>query len=544
MSEQASAQSCDVVVVGAGFAGMYALHKFRQLGLTTCVLEAGNDVGGTWYWNRYPGARCDVPSVEYSYSFSKELEQEWNWTEIMAAQPEILEYANHVADRFDLRKDIEFQTRVVSATFDEDSNRWTVITEAGKRYTARFCVMATGCLSVPNTPTIQGQNDFAGPVYHTGDWPEQGVDFTGQRVGIIGTGSSGIQSIPVIAAQAKHLTVFQRTPNYTMPAANAPLKEEFLAEAKRNYDNIRAEQRASQVGIVGYGFGFGGAENVEPTEEILKTTEAERQRLVEEEGFLAIRRYADVSLDEKANELACDMYRAQVRRVIKDPDTAEALMPRGYPMGCKRPVIDTDYYETYNRDNVTLVDLRRGGIECITATGVSTSQGDYEFDVLVYATGFDAMTGALGKIDIRGRQDQALSEYWEAGPRSYLGLQVAGFPNLFTVTGPGSPSVLSNMIVSIEQHIDWISRCIADLDSQGVQTIEATTAAEDEWIAHVNDVAKDTMFTAQSCNSWYLGANIPGKPRIFMPYVGGVGVYREKCDEVAEKNYEGFLLQA
>jgi cation diffusion facilitator CzcD-associated flavoprotein CzcO len=544
MSEQATAQSCDVVVVGAGFAGMYALHKFRQLGLTTCVLEAGNDVGGTWYWNRYPGARCDVPSVEYSYSFSKELEQEWNWTEIMAAQPEILEYANHVADRFDLRKDIEFQTRVASATFDEDSNRWTVTTEAGKRYTARFCVMATGCLSVPNTPTIQGQNDFAGPVYHTGDWPEQGVDFTGQRVGIIGTGSSGIQSIPVIAAQAKHLTVFQRTPNYTMPAANAPLKDEFLAEAKRNYDNIRAEQRASQVGIVGYGFGFGGAENVEPTEEILKTTEAERQRLVEEEGFLAIRRYADVSLDEKANELACDMYRAQVRRVIKDPDTAEALMPRDYPMGCKRPVIDTDYYETYNRDNVTLVDLRRGGIECITSTGVSTSQGDYEFDVLVYATGFDAMTGALGKIDIRGRQDQALSEYWEAGPRSYLGLQVAGFPNLFTVTGPGSPSVLSNMIVSIEQHIDWISRCIADLDSQGVQTIEATTAAEDEWIAHVNDVAKDTMFTAQSCNSWYLGANIPGKPRIFMPYVGGVGVYREKCDEVAEKNYEGFLLQA
>ncbi len=544
MSDQASAQSCDVVVVGAGFAGMYALHKFRQLGLTTCVLEAGNDVGGTWYWNRYPGARCDVPSVEYSYSFSKELEQEWNWTEIMAAQPEILEYANHVADRFDLRKDIEFQTRVVSTTFDEESNRWTVTTETGKRYTARFCVMATGCLSVPNTPTIQGQNDFSGPVYHTGDWPEQGVDFTGQRVGIIGTGSSGIQSIPVIAAQAKHLTVFQRTPNYTMPAANAPLKEEFLAEAKRNYDNIRAEQRASQVGIVGYGFGFGGAENVEPTEEILKTTEAERQRLVEEEGFLAIRRYADVSLDEKANELACDMYRAQVRRVIKDPDTAEALMPRDYPMGCKRPVIDTDYYETYNRDNVTLVDLRRGGIQCITATGVSTGQGDYEFDVLVYATGFDAMTGALGKIDIRGRQDQALSEYWEAGPRSYLGLQVAGFPNLFTVTGPGSPSVLSNMIVSIEQHIDWISRCIADLDSQGVQTIEATTAAEDEWIAHVNDVAKDTMFTAQSCNSWYLGANIPGKPRIFMPYVGGVGVYREKCDEVAERNYEGFLLQA
>ena len=544
MTGEASENICDVVVVGAGFAGMYALHKFRELGLNAIVLEAGNDVGGTWYWNRYPGARCDVPSVEYSYSFSKELEQEWNWTEIMAAQPEILEYANHVADRFDLRKDIKFQTRVASATFDEATNGWSVVTESGDTYQGRFCVMATGCLSVPNTPSIDGHDDFAGEVYHTGHWPEQGVDFTGKRVGIIGTGSSGIQSIPVIAEQAAHLTVFQRTPNYTMPAANAPLKEEFLAEAKRNYDNIRAEQRASQVGIVGYGFGFGGAENVEPTEEILKTSEAERQRLVEEEGFLAIRRYADVAMDENANELACDMYRAQVSRMIDDPETAEALMPRGYPMGCKRPVIDTNYYETYNRDNVTLVDLRRGGIERITAAGVSTGQGDYEFDVLVYATGFDAMTGALGKIDIRGRQGNALTEYWEAGPRSYLGLQVAGFPNLFTVTGPGSPSVLSNMIVSIEQHIDWISRCIADLDKQGVQTIEATVDAEDEWIAHVNDVAKDTMFTAQSCNSWYLGANIPGKPRIFMPYVGGVGVYREKCDEVAAKNYEGFLLQA
>ena len=533
-----------MVIVGAGFAGLYMIHRARQRGLSVQCFEIGQAVGGTWYWNRYPGARVDIECVEYSYSFSKELEQEWDWSERYAGQPEIERYANHVADRFDLRKDIKFQTRVASATFDETTNGWSVVTESGDTYQGRFCVMATGCLSVPNTPSIDGHDDFAGEVYHTGHWPEQGVDFTGKRVGIIGTGSSGIQSIPVIAEQAAHLTVFQRTPNYTMPAANAPLKEEFLAEAKRNYDNIRAEQRASQVGIVGYGFGFGGAENVEPTEEILKTSEAERQRLVEEEGFLAIRRYADVAMDENANELACDMYRAQVSRMIDDPETAEALMPRGYPMGCKRPVIDTNYYETYNRDNVTLVDLRRGGIERITAAGVSTGQGDYEFDVLVYATGFDAMTGALGKIDIRGRQGNALTEYWEAGPRSYLGLQVAGFPNLFTVTGPGSPSVLSNMIVSIEQHIDWISRCIADLDKQGVQTIEATVDAEDEWIAHVNDVAKDTMFTAQSCNSWYLGANIPGKPRIFMPYVGGVGVYREKCDEVAAKNYEGFLLQA
>ena len=534
----------DVIVVGAGFAGMYALHKFRGLGLRTQVLEAGKDVGGTWYWNRYPGARCDVPSVEYSYSFDKDLEQEWDWTEIMAAQPEILEYANHVADRFDLRKDIQFQTRVDSAVFDENSNCWTVVTESGQTYTARFCVMATGCLSVPNTPRIDGQDNFAGSVYHTGNWPEGGVDFSDAAVGIIGTGSSGIQSIPVIAEQAKHLTVFQRTPNYTMPAATAPLKTEFLRQAKENYSAIRAEQRASQVGIVGYGFGFGGAENVVPTQEIKQTTPAERQRLVEEEGFLAIRRYADVALDEEANELACEMYRDQVKRVIKDPATAQALMPRDYPMGCKRPVIDTNYYETFNRDNVTLVDLRQGGIEEITEAGVRTAKGDYTFDVLVYATGFDAMTGALGKIDIRGRENRALTEYWEAGPRTYLGLQVAGFPNLFTVTGPGSPSVLSNMIVSIEQHIDWIARCISDLDQCGAQTIEATTEAEDEWIAHVNDVAQNTMFTAKSCNSWYLGANIPGKPRIFMPYVGGVGVYREKCDEVARNGYQGFELSA
>ena len=545
MAQQTSdSPDTDVIVVGAGFAGMYALHKFRGLGLRTQVLEAGRDVGGTWYWNRYPGARCDVPSVEYSYSFDKDLEQEWDWTEIMAAQPEILEYANHVADRFDLRKDMQFQTRVDRAVFDENSDRWTVVTDSGQTYTARFCVMATGCLSVPNTPRIDGQDNFAGSVYHTGNWPEGGVDFSDAAVGIIGTGSSGIQSIPVIAEQAKHLTVFQRTPNYTMPAANAPLKTEFLRQAKENYSAIRAEQRASQVGIVGYGFGFGGAENVMPTQEIKQTTPAERQRLVEEEGFLAIRRYADVALDEEANELACEMYRDQVKRVIKDPATAQALMPRDYPMGCKRPVIDTNYYETFNRENVTLVDLRQGGIEKITETGVRTVQGDYTFDVLVYATGFDAMTGALGKIDIRGRENRALTEYWEAGPRTYLGLQVAGFPNLFTVTGPGSPSVLSNMIVSIEQHIDWIARCISDLDQCGAQTIEATTEAEDEWIAHVNDVAQNTMFTAKSCNSWYLGANIPGKPRIFMPYVGGVGVYREKCDEVARNGYQGFELSA
>ena len=544
LNSQIEPTQVDVVVVGAGFSGMYMLHRLRQLGLSVQVLEAGSDVGGTWYWNRYPGARCDVPSMEYSYSFSEELQQEWNWSEVMAAQPEILQYANHVAQRFDLRSDIQFDTRVASAVFAEESKRWDISTQAGDHYSARFCIMATGCLSVPNTPTIAGAEDFSGPIYHTGNWPQQGVDFSGLSVGIIGTGSSGIQSIPVIAEQAKHLTVFQRTPNYTMPAHNGPLSAAFQQEAKKNYGEIRDEQRASQVGIIGYGFGFGGAESVEPTDEILATTEAQRMALVEEEGFVAIRRFADVSVDPEANELACEMYRQQIKRVIKDGDTAESLMPRDYPMGCKRPVIDTDYYETFNRDNVTLVDLRKGGIENIQANGVKTGQGEYEFDVLVYATGFDAMTGALGKIDIRGRNNTALTEHWEAGPRTYLGLQASGFPNLFTITGPGSPSVLSNMIVSIEQHVDWISDCIAYMDKSELATIEPTLDAEDKWIAHVNEAAEGTMFTAASCNSWYLGANIPGKPRIFMPYVGGVGTYRETCDRVTANDYEGFVLSA
>ncbi|MEX2327185.1 MAG: NAD(P)/FAD-dependent oxidoreductase, partial [Pseudomonadales bacterium] len=394
------------------------------------MLEAGKDVGGTWYWNRYPGARCDVPSMEYSYSFSDELQQEWDWTEVMAAQPEILDYASHVADKFDLRDDIQFDTRVVSAHFDDASHRYRVTTESGAVYDARFCIMATGCLSVPNTPEIKGADDFDGPVYHTGKWPHTGVDFSFKTVGIIGTGSSGIQAIPEIARQAQHVTVFQRTPNYTMPANNRPLSREFLEKARANYPEIRQTQRQSQAGIVGYGFGFGGADMAMPTATILDTTEEERMAALDQHGFAAVRQYVDIGMDLAANELACQMYREQVSRIVKDPVTAEGLMPRGYPIGCKRPVIDSDYYETFNRDNVTLVDLRRGGIERITKSGVETAQGSFEFDHLVYATGFDAMTGALLRVDIRGRRGHSLREKWEAGPRSYLGLQIHGFPNL------------------------------------------------------------------------------------------------------------------
>jgi cyclohexanone monooxygenase len=533
----------DVLVVGAGFAGMYALYRFRQLGLAARVLEAGADVGGTWYWNRYPGARCDVPAIEYSYSFSKELEQDWNWSEWMAAQPEILAYANHVADRFDLRRDIEFGTRVVAAHFDDDESLWRVETQARAVFEARFCVMGTGCLSVPNTPSIAGAHSFGGRVIHTGAWPREGVDFSGRRVGLIGTGSSGVQSVPVIAAEAAHLTVFQRTPNYTLPANNQPLDDAFRAEVKAAYPDIRAKERTSPIGVIGFRYGYGGRrDNEMPTGAIMATTREERLAALDEEGFRALYRYADHYLSPEANELACEMYREQVRRVVKDPATAEALSPRGYPMGCKRPVLDIDYFEAFNRDNVTLVDLRRGAIEAITPAGLRTEQGDFEFDDLVYATGFDAMTGALLAIDIRGRGGRKLGDHWVAGPRTYLGLAMHGFPNLFAITGPGSPSVLSNMICSIEQHVDWIGDCLGHLRDGQLRTIEADAEAEEGWIAHVNAVANGTMLTAPSCNSWYLGANIPGKPRIFMPYVGGVGVYREKCDQVARDGYPGFVL--
>ena len=533
----------DVVVVGAGFAGLYAIWKLRQSGMRLRAIEAGSDVGGTWYWNRYPGARCDITSMEYSFSFSEELQQAWEWSEIMAPQPEILRYASHVADRFNLREYIDFDTRVTGARFVEESNLWELSTDSGRTYSARFCIMATGCLSVPNTPAIAGQDDFTGEVYHTGNWPPEGVDFRGKSVGIIGTGSSGVQAIPVIAREARHLTVLQRTPNYTLPANNAPLPADYRSRIKQNYPAVRAAQRLAQIGVSEFSRGLGGLGSYpEPTQAILDTTPEQRQQALAAQGFEAIREYADIVMSPEANELACEMYRAQVARVVEDPETAEGLMPRGYPFGCKRPVLDIGYYETFNRDNVTLVDLRRGGIERITQTGVQTAQGHFEFDVLVYATGFDAMTGALLRMDIRGRGGRSLASHWEYGPKTYLGLQMSGFPNLFTVTGPGSPSVLSNMLVSIEQHVDWIAACINHLDQQGASTIEATEAAEDEWVHHVFTLADGSMLTSASCNSWYLGANIPGKPRVFMPYVAGVGAYRQQCEAIVADVYRGFAI--
>jgi cyclohexanone monooxygenase len=524
----------DAVIVGAGFAGMYMLHKLRGLGMSARVFEAGSGVGGTWYWNRYPGARCDVESMDYSYSFDEKLQQEWSWSERYSAQPEILRYANHVADRFDLRSDIQFDTRVTSAVWDDANSHWTVRTDRGDEVTARFCIMATGCLSDAQLPPIKGRESFAGKWYHTGRWPHEGVDFTGLTVGIIGTGSSAIQSIPIIASQAKHLTVFQRTPNFSMPAHNAPLDPDLERRVKEDYVGYRREARESRAGVV---FERSGDSAMAATPDE-RDKEYERRWQRGGLGFSAT--YADILTDKTANATAADFFRAKIRKIVRDPAVADALVPTDYPLGTKRLCVDTDYYATYNRDNVTLVNLRTTPIEEITSRGIRTSEKEYAVDSLVFAPGFDAMTGALMKIDIRGCEGVTIQKKWEDGPRTYLGLTMAGFPNLFMITGPGSPSVLSNMIVSIEQHVDWIADCVTHMGARGRPRIEAMRDAEDAWVRHVNEVGHMTLYPL--ANSWYMGANVPGKPRIFMPYIGGVGVYRQKCDEIAAKGYEGFTL--
>jgi cation diffusion facilitator CzcD-associated flavoprotein CzcO len=525
----------DAVIVGAGFAGLYALYRMRGLDLSAQVFEAGDGVGGTWYWNRYPGARCDVESMDYSYSFSDELQQEWRWTERYSAQPEILSYINHVADRFDLRRDVRFSTRVTEAVFDEAAARWTVRTDRGDEVAARFCIMATGCLSTPQLPPpFPGIETFEGKWYHTGRWPHEGVDFTGQRVGIIGTGSSAIQSIPLIAQQAAQLFVFQRTPNYSIPAHNTALDPDYEQQVKANYAEFRREARESRIGFVAQANNYAALSI--SAEERRREYEARWNRGGLGFGFA----FTDLLTDERANETAAEFFRDKIRSIVRDPNVAEVLAPRDYPLGTKRMCVDTSYYDTFNRDNVTLVNLRETPIETITAHGLRTSEGEYPLDAIVFAIGYDAMTGALSNIDIRGRGGETLRRKWADGPRSYLGLAIAGFPNLFTITGPGSPSVLSNMIVSIEQHVDWIADCIAYLREHGLRTAEATTAAEEAWVAHVNEVGHATLYPR--ANSWYMGANIPGKPRIFMPYIGGVGIYRQKCDEVAANDYAGFSL--
>ncbi|MEH2179175.1 flavin-containing monooxygenase [Nostoc sp.] len=522
----------DVVIVGAGFAGLYMLHRMHGLGLCACVLEAGSGVGGTWFWNRYPGAQCDVESMEYSYQFSDELQQEWVWTQRYASQPEILRYLNHVADRFDLRRDIQFNTRVLTATFNETAGRWIIETSAGNRVSAQFCIMATGCLSCTNTPNFKGSECFAGSSYHTGNWPHEGVDFTGKRVGVIGTGSSAIQCIPLIAQQASHLFVFQRTPAYTIPAHNGPLDPEVQREIKANYANFRADNKLLPFGA-----------NI-PYNEVsaLATPPKERQCEYEERwvrgGLSFFGAFADLLFSKEANETAAEFFYGKIRETVRDPAIAEKLLPRTV-FGCKRLCVDTGYYQTFNRSNVTLVDVSNSPIEEIAEHGLTVKGKEYELDAIVFATGYDAMTGSLLKIDIRGKGGRSLKEAWTEGPRTYLGVAMVGFPNLFTITGPGSPSVLSNMIPSIEQHVEWIADCVFYVRNHGFACIEPTLAAQDAWVNHVNEVANATLLP--TCNSWYLGANIPGKPRVFMPYLG-FPQYVHKCNDVAAKGYEGFVL--
>jgi cyclohexanone monooxygenase len=524
----------DAVVVGAGFTGMFLAYRLQERGFAFQVYEVGDDVGGTWYWNRYPGARCDVESLEYSYQFSEELQQEWEWTERYAGQPEILRYAHHVADRFDLRRDIQFETRVTDATFDDATGRWRVRTDGDDDVTAQFLIMATGCLSAANVPDIEGLDSFTGAQFHTSRWPREGVDFAGQRVGIIGTGSTGIQAIPVIAQEAGELFVFQRTPQFSIPARNQPLSDEEQAEVKADYNGFR-ERNDKMLG----GFGSRYPWN---TQSALEVTHDERNEQFESRweigGFTFLGAFGDTGRDPEANHYAAEFVREKIRAVVDDPETVEKLMPTQH-IGCKRICLDTNYFETFNRPNVHLVDISKDPIERITPNGLVTGGREYELDCIVFATGFDAMTGPLLRVDIRGREGQSLRDAWAAGPITYLGLGVPGFPNLFIVTGPGSPSVLTNMIPAIEQHGNWISACIGYLRDHGYTTIEADADEAHEWVAFVNSIADLTLYP--TCNSWYLGANVPGKPRVFMPLPGWPH-YVEKCEDVVAKGYEGFVL--
>jgi cation diffusion facilitator CzcD-associated flavoprotein CzcO len=529
----------DAVVIGAGFAGLGMLRRLRdEDGMSVQVYETGDGVGGTWYWNRYPGARCDSESYVYCFSFSKELLQDWDWSGKYPEQPEILSYLNHVADRFDLRRNIQFNTRVTSARYLEDTSLWEVETDQGDRVTAQFLITGIGCISSGNVPDIKGLDSFQGEWYHTGSWPHEKVDFAGKRVAVIGTGSSGIQSIPVIAEQAAHLSVFQRTPQYTVPARHGTVDRKFIEEQiKPNYEAVLNKARWSA----------GGFPIDRDERSALEVTEAERLESFEAgwaEGgirFLGTS-FKDISMDRRANDTMSEFIRNKIREMVKDPETVEKLLPTDHPFGSKRPLIDTNYFDTYNRENVELIDIRHSPIQEITPKGIRTEDQEFEFDMIVFATGFDAMTGTYFKMDIRGRNGLSLKEKWSEGPKTYLGLQTVGFPNMFMITGPGSPSVLSNMPMSIEQHIDWIADFLQYMRRGEINSVEADENAETAWVAHVNEVAEPTMYML--ADSWYLGANIPGKPRVFMPYVGGLGNYRRKCNEVADNGYEGFILDA
>ncbi|MFN4136058.1 MAG: flavin-containing monooxygenase [Novosphingobium sp.] len=522
----------DVIVVGAGFSGLYLLHQLRTRGFDCLLIEAAPGVGGTWFWNRYPGARCDIPSVEYSYSFSPDLEREWQWTERYAAQPEILRYLEHVADRFDLRRDIRLSTRVMAAQWDEDADLWHVSLDTGECVDARHLIMATGCLSAPKLPEWPGIERFTGTIMHTGHW-DAGVSLEGKRVAVVGTGSSGVQVIPQIAQQAQHLTVFQRTPNFAVPASNRPLDPAELAALAPRKATLREAARQSPLGW------FDGPcpGSAKAADAAARMERFEQQWNAGTTGLLLA--FEDLLVDEESNALAADFARGKIRELVKDPETARKLTPLGFPIGSRRLCSEIGFYEAMNRENVSLVDVREDPVVEVTAQEIVTASGRHPVDVIVFATGFFAMTGAISAIDVRGAGGLSLKEEWAEAPRSYLGLAVAGFPNLFTVTGPGSPSVLSNVVVSIEQHVDWIADCLAAMRENGLTRIEADAEAEQAWMEHVDEVAWQTLFPRGP--SWYQGRTRDGRS-VFMPYVGGVGAYRARCDEVAAQGYAGFRL--
>lgn len=532
------AERLDVTVVGAGFAGLYALHRARQAGLKAHVLEAGSGIGGTWFWNCYPGARCDVESIAYSYSFSPELEQDWKWTERYASQPELLRYIEHVADRFDLRRDISLNSRVVAADFDEVRSSWTVRTESGQRLTSQFLIMATGCLSEPVTPSLPGLDTFAGERYMTARWPREGVDLSGKRVGVVGTGSTGIQVIQELAPVAGQLTVFQRTPNFSVPGRNAPLPAEELAAVKACYRDYRRNQLRTPSGVP--------MNKPFPTLSVLDVSQEELYATLElawEEGGATniMRTYTDIFVDPEANARVADFIRDKIRGVVGDPEVAAGLCPSDHPLGSKRVCVDSGYFDVYNRENVSLVNLKDSPVVAVTPSGVQTTEMHHDLDVLVFATGFDAMTGALFNIDILGRDRLPLRDAWADGPRAYLGLQTHGFPNMFLIAGPFSPSVLSNMVVLIEQNVDWVFRCIKYMRGAEIATIEADADAESGWLEHTAAVGGKTVFATGA--SWYTGANVEGKPRVFTIYIGGLDTYLDRCEAIVQDGYEGFCLE-
>ena len=532
----AGMKSVDLVIVGAGFGGLYMLHKARGLGLEAQVIEAAPGVGGTWYHNRYPGARVDIQSMEYSYSFDEALQQQWQWSERYAPQPELLRYANHVADRFGLRDGIALNTRMQGAHFDEATQRWQVRCDDGRQWGARFLVMASGPLSSPNRPDFPGLQDFEGPVLHTADWPNQPVDFSGQRVAVVGTGSSAVQAIPIIARQARELTVFQRTAAYAAPARNGPLDRDFEARIKADYAGFRARNRRMHGG-------FGTLLPPNPVS-ALAVSAQDREQAFEERwrvgGFAILGAFNDLLTNLQSNALLAEFVRGKIRATVEDPQTAALLSPT-HTIGCKRLCVDSGYYETFNRPNVRLVDVSTQAIERFDARGLHVGGRHHAFDAVVLATGFDAMTGTMLRLDLRGRAGLRIQDKWRAGPLNYLGLSIAGFPNLFNIAGPGSTSAFTNVIVAIEHHVDWIADCIRHLQASGKTTIEAGEAAETAWTEYVNKAARRTVFL--SCNSWYLGANIAGKPRMFMPLADGFPRYADHCANVAHKGYEGFVLQ-